>query len=102
MRGGTLIGAYLASWIDWRAAFLVMGVARHRACAGHADGSCATVPRPSGRGSAAEPLLRDTFPLIARKPTFWLMAAAASCSSLAGYGLALWTPTVLERSFGLR
>ena len=29
------------------------------------------------------------------------MAAAASCSSLAGYGLALWTPSVLERSFGL-
>jgi len=28
------------------------------------------------------------------------MAAAASCSSLAGYGLALWTPSVLERSFG--
>jgi MFS family permease len=29
------------------------------------------------------------------------MAAAASCSSLAGYGLAVWTPSVLERSFGL-
>ena len=29
------------------------------------------------------------------------MAAAASLSSLAGYGLAAWTPTVLERSFGL-
>ena len=27
------------------------------------------------------------------------MALAASCSSLAGYGLALWTPSVLERSF---
>ena len=42
----------------------------------------------------------STFPIIARKPTFWLMAVAASCSSLAGYGLALWTPSVLERSFG--
>jgi len=29
------------------------------------------------------------------------MAFASSCSSLAGYGLALWTPSVLERSFGL-
>ena len=45
--------------------------------------------------------LRQTFPIIVRKPTFWLMAFAASCSSLAGYGLALWTPSVLERSFGL-
>jgi MFS family permease len=38
---------------------------------------------------------------VARKPAFWLMAFAASCSSLAGYGLAAWTPSVLERSFGL-
>ena len=44
--------------------------------------------------------LSQAFPIIARKPTFWLMATAASCSSLAGYGLALWVPTVLERSFG--
>src|SRR5678815_2034741 len=27
LAAGTLIGAYLASWINWRAAFLVMGVA---------------------------------------------------------------------------
>jgi MFS family permease len=44
--------------------------------------------------------LSRTFPIIARKPTFWLMAFAASCSSLAGYGLAAWVPTVLERSYG--
>src|SRR3546814_8532617 len=28
------------------------------------------------------------------------MAFAAGCSSLTGYGLALWTPAVLMRSFG--
>jgi MFS family permease len=39
--------------------------------------------------------------MVARKPTFWLMAFAASCSSLCGYGLALWTPSILIRSFGL-
>jgi MFS family permease len=57
------------------------------------------LPRPILAGSQQVPL-RRAFPIIARKPTFWLMAAAASCSSLAGYGLALWTPSVLERSFG--
>jgi len=41
------------------------------------------------------------FPLVARKPSFWLLAFAASSSSLAGYGLLAWTPSVLERSFGL-
>jgi MFS family permease len=43
----------------------------------------------------------QVFPTVARKPAFWLMAFAASASSLCGYGLALWTPSVLIRSFHL-
>jgi MFS family permease len=57
------------------------------------------LPRAKPAMGEQQPLSR-TFPIIARKPTFWLMATAASCSSLAGYGLALWVPSVLERSFG--
>jgi MFS family permease len=103
LAAGTLIGAYLASWIDWRAAFIVMGVA-----------GILLAPimllivrdKPRDRSatasaSASAPRLRDAFTIVAKKPSFWLMAAAASCSSLAGYGLAVWTPSVLERSFGL-
>ncbi|MBA3512717.1 MFS transporter [Sphingomonas sp.] len=99
LAAGTLIGAYLAWWIDWRAAFIVMGVA------GIALAPVMLLivrdkPRDLSEASSAPPLL-STFGIIARKPSFWLMATAASCSSLAGYGLALWTPTVLERSFDL-
>ena len=57
------------------------------------------VSSSASRRASAPPLL-SCFPIIARKPTFWLMAVAASSSSLAGYGLAAWTPSVLERSFG--
>lgn len=98
LAGGTLIGAYLAALINWRAAFLAMGA-----------GGVLLAPimllvvrdrGPTTGARAREPLLR-TFPTIARKPTFWLMATAASFSSVAGYGLAAWTPSVLERSFGL-
>ncbi|QIK97015.1 MFS transporter [Sphingomonas sp. HDW15A] len=95
---GTLIGAYLAAWVNWRAAFIVMGAAGVL-LAPIMLWVVRDVPRPK-TPSAAAPRLSETFPLIARKPAFWLMAAAASCSSLAGYGLALWTPSVLERSFG--
>ncbi|CAA9530189.1 MAG: Uncharacterized MFS-type transporter [uncultured Sphingomonas sp.] len=98
LAAGTLIGAYLAAWIDWRAAFLVMGVAGLLL----APLMLVFVRDHPGRPKAADgavPLSR-TFAIIARKPTFWLMAFAASFSSLAGYGLALWTPSVLERSFG--
>ena len=98
LAGGTLIGGYLASLIDWRAAFLVMGVAgillapilkyfvRDR-----------SLRSPT---TNAAPLMQ-VFPTVARKPAFWLMAFAASASSLCGYGLALWTPSVLIRSFHL-
>jgi MFS family permease len=99
LASGTLIGAYLASWIDWRAAFLIMGIAGIFL----APFMLLVVrdkPRQALEGSAA-PQLRSAFSTVARKPSFWLMAAAASCSSLAGYGLAVWTPSVLERSFGL-
>ena len=99
LAGGTLIGAYLAAWVNWRAAFLAMGIAGLVL----APAILVLVPDvKSGTRSAAQGIpLRQTFPIIVRKPTFWLMAFAASCSSLAGYGLALWTPSVLERSFGL-
>ena len=96
---GTLIGAYLAAWINWRAAFIVMGAAGLLL----APAMLVFVrdrPRAQGRPADLKALTR-AFPTVAAKPAFWLMAAAASSSSLAGYGLALWTPSVLERSFGL-
>jgi len=99
LAGGTLAGAYIASWIDWRAAFMAMGLLG-LLLAPVMLIFVRDLPRPDAAGETAEPLLR-AFPMVARKPAFWLMAAAASCSSLCGYGLALWTPSILIRSFHL-
>jgi MFS family permease len=95
---GTLIGAYIAHAISWRVAFYTMGVA-----------GVLLAPimlylvrdpaRPSSGADAAP--IGQVFSILARKPVFWLLAFAASSSSLCGYGLAVWTPSVLERSFGL-
>ena len=95
---GSFIGAYLASWFGWRSAFLIMGIAGIL-LAPIVKYVVRDLPRSSS-GSEAAPLTA-VFPLVARKPTFWLMAFAASMSSLCGYGLALWTPSVLIRSYGL-
>jgi MFS family permease len=99
LASGTLLGAYLTHWISWRAAFLVMGVAGIL---------LAPIlfwfvrdPPPKASAAADAAPIMPVFALLARKPTFWLMAFAASCSSLCGYGLALWTPSVLMRSYGL-
>ena len=97
---GTLIGAYIAALVNWRTAFFVMGVAGViLAPIVYFSIRDVRSPRRPYEGPAAP--MRDVFPLLARKPTFWLMAFASSFSSLCGYGLALWTPSVLMRSFDL-
>jgi len=59
-------------------------------------------PRAGGAAPAAQRApVSSVFPVLARKPAFWLLAFGAGCSSLCGYGLALWTPSVLIRSYGL-
>jgi MFS family permease len=95
---GTLLGAYIAHAVSWRAAFFTMGVAGILL----APVLLVAVRDPvkvAASGVAAP--IGQVFPMLARKPVFWLMAFAASSSSLCGYGLATWTPSVLERSFHL-
>lgn len=98
LAAGTLIGAYIAAAINWRAAFVVMGVAGI-ILAPILRFAVRDLPRPAA--STAQAPLTSVFPILARKPAFWLLAFASSASSLCGYGLALWTPSVLIRSFGL-
>ena len=98
LAGGTFIGAFIAHAVSWRAAFLVMGIAGL---------VLAPVLRLLVRdpvrtsGSRERAPLGQVFPILARKPAFWLLSFAASASSVCGYGLALWTPKVMMLSFGL-
>jgi MFS family permease len=95
---GLLIGAWIAAAISWRAAFYTMGIA------GLILAPIMLVfvrdPAKSEPSITAAPIAL-VFPMLAKKPVFWLLAFAASFSSLCGYGLATWTPSVLERSFGM-
>lgn len=99
LASGTLLGAYIAALVSWRAAFVTMGIAGI-VLAPVILLLVRDLPKEERQGSKQAPL-REVFPLLARKPSFWLMAFGASFSSLCGYGLALWTPSVLMRSFDL-
>lgn len=99
LAGGTLLGAYIATWVSWRAAFQIMGVAG-LLLAPIMLLLVRDLPKAE-RAATVQAPLGEVFPLLARKPSFWMMAFAASASSLCGYGLALWTPSVLMRSFHL-
>lgn len=101
LAAGTLLGAYIAAAVDWRAAFLTMGVLGI-ILAPIFLWIVRDPPRAAPAASEVEAQsVFSVFPILLRKPSFWLMSIAAGCSSLTGYGLALWTPAVLMRSFGL-
>lgn len=94
---GTLLGAYIAALVNWRAAFITMG-ALGLVIAPIFRWVVRDVPRAPAAAGATAPV-SAVFGIVARKPAFWLLAFGASCSSLCGYGLALWTPLVLMGNF---
>ena len=102
LAAGALLGGMLASAVNWRWAFILIGLT-------------GVVIAPLFRLVVKEPprgmfdpaaVSRErvsvgaVFRILAAKPSFWLMAFGASFSSLCGYGLAFWVPSVLIRSFG--
>jgi MFS family permease len=96
---GTLLGAYIALWFDWRTAFIAMGVVGIIVAPLFKfivrDRPAAAMPV----AATADVAPAQAFRIVARIPAFWLMAVSAGFSSLCGYGLALWVPSVLIRSF---
>ena len=98
MAGGVMLGAAIAKAVDWRAAFIVVGLA-------------GVIVAPLFRWLVKEPArtipaaqqpisVTDVFRLLVKKKSFWLLAFAAAMSSTAGYGLAFWTPSILIQMFG--
>lgn len=98
---GVLAGGYIAATVDWRAAFIVIGLAGLLVAPlfkfvvhDRRESAAADMPAP-------RPRLGATARMLAAKPSFWLLAFGAASSSMLGYGLAFWLPSLLQRSFGL-
>lgn len=98
---GVLAGGYVAARVDWRAAFIVVGFAGLL---------IAPLFRMVVRDKPKPPVSADVPPavrlgavaaILARKKAFWLLSFGAASSSMLGYGLAFWLPSLLQRSFGL-
>jgi predicted MFS family arabinose efflux permease len=92
-----VLGAAIAKAVDWRWAFIVVGLAGVFVAPVFrlVVKEPARVSAPGGRTPVGA-----VFAILARKPSFWLMAFASAMSSLAGYGLAFWTPSILIHVFG--
>lgn len=108
---GVIFGARIAEAFDWRTAFIGLGLAglavvipfkllvkdRPKPPIPAHPAPLATQPAQPERAGG----MGSVFRTLAGKRSFWLLSFGAGSSSLCGYGLAFWTPSLLERSFGL-
>ncbi len=99
---GILLGGVLTSYLDWRAAFIIVGVAglaiapvfrltMREPKRGGFDGAAAQT------GSAK---ISEVVKTLAAKPSFWGLSFGAASSSMMGYGLIFWLPSFFVRSYG--
>ena len=96
--GGMLLGSWIAHAVDWRTAFVAVGLAGI-VIAPLFRWLVRDKPRPVLAASAA-PVSR-VFAILAAKPSFWLLAFGAAASSTCGYGAGFWLPSLMQRSYGL-
>ena len=94
---GVVFGGIIAAKVDWRWAFISLGLAGVLFAPLFKMGV-----KDPGHGHREAPVsLGTVFSVVARKPSFWLMSFAAGTGSLISYGLAFWIPSFMARSFKL-
>ncbi|MFN0023271.1 MAG: spinster family MFS transporter [Parvularculaceae bacterium] len=98
---GILLGGVLTSYLDWRSAFLIVGIAGLFL----APLLRLTVRDPvrgnfdAGPPPVAAPI-REVVRTLAAKPSVWGLSFGAASSSMMGYGIIFWLPSFFVRSFG--
>jgi predicted MFS family arabinose efflux permease len=97
---GIVFGGVIATYIDWRYAFFIVGLVGivlapffrlvvHDPLAGKGSKERSRNALPFGK------VLRT----LSGKPSFWLIAVGGGCAAMMGYGLFFWIPSFLVRSF---
>jgi predicted MFS family arabinose efflux permease len=95
---GLFFGGWIAQAIDWRTAFVAIGLL------GLPVGWLIARMIPEGTvgpSTAAEPAFFTIAAELAAKPTFWALSLAAASGSVCGYGFAFWLPSYFSESLGL-
>ncbi|HET6630637.1 MAG TPA: MFS transporter [Woeseiaceae bacterium] len=102
---GIFFGGWIASNLDWRSAFVIVGLAGvvlvPLVKMGIREPVRGGYDSADGRASADAP----PFPVVAKRlaatPSFWLLSFGSASGSILGYGLIFWLPSFFSRSFGL-
>jgi predicted MFS family arabinose efflux permease len=102
---GVFFGGWIASNLDWRSAFIIVGLAGLPAALlvklGIREPVRGGFDTADKAASPPAPPFATTFRTMAAKPSFWLLSLGAASGSILGYGLIFWLPSFFKRSFGL-
>ena len=102
---GIFFGGWIASHLDWRSAFLIVGLAGLpiallvKLCIREPERG--RFDRAEGSSSEVAPPLAEVAAMLARKPSFWLLSFGAASGSILGYGLIFWLPSFFGLSFDM-
>jgi MFS family permease len=102
---GVFFGGWIATNLDWRSAFIIVGLAGLPV----ALLVKLLIPEPvrggfdtaDGTPSEPAPPFATVAATLAGTPSFWLLSLGAASGSILGYGLIFWLPSFFSRSFGL-
>jgi MFS family permease len=102
---GVFFGGWIASHLDWRSAFLIVGLAGLPSAllvkVGIAEPVRGGHDSKDGKAAAGAPPFLDVAATLFSSPSFWLLSFGAASGSILGYGLIFWLPSFFSRSFGL-
>jgi len=102
---GVFFGGWIASNLDWRSAFLIVGLAGLPAALlvkiGIKEPVRGGFDTADGQASEPAPPFGVVAARLARTPSFWLLSFGAASGSILGYGLIFWLPSFFSRSFDL-
>jgi len=100
---GIFFGGFIAHHVDWRTAFIVVGIA-----------GVVVAPffkmivkepqrgRHDGRAAGGQPAsFGEVIRVLASKRAFWGISFGAAASSMMGYGVFFWLPSFFVRSHGM-
>ncbi|WP_374940212.1 spinster family MFS transporter [Pedomonas mirosovicensis] len=103
---GIFLGGYIASAIDWRTAFLAVGLVGvvlapifRLVVREPKRGGFDAAPRTAAE--AKQPGFGEALRILGKKPSFWALSFGAASCSIMGYGLFFWLPSFFQRTYGL-
>jgi MFS family permease len=102
---GVFFGGWIASNLDWRSAFIIVGLAGLPAALlvryGIREPVRGGFDSVDGAPSDPAPPFAEVAARLARTPSFWLLSFGAASGSILGYGLIFWLPSFFSRSYDL-